>query len=64
MAKLTRSHSVAALVEVEPVFTAGSGRFSIGLTSKQIGVTYHLHLSADEAQKFADFVAAQRKVGA
>jgi hypothetical protein len=38
------------------VFTAGNGRFAIGLTSKQSGVTYHLHLSADEARDFADFV--------
>jgi hypothetical protein len=64
MAKLTRSHSVAALVEAKPVFTAGSSRFTIGITSKQTGATYHLHLSADEAQDFADFVAARRKVGA
>jgi hypothetical protein len=56
MAKLTRSHSIAALVDAEPVFTAGSSRFAIGLISKQTGVTYHLHLSADEARDFADFV--------
>jgi hypothetical protein len=54
MAKLTRSHSIAALVDAEPVFTAGNGRFAIGLTSKWTGVT--CHLSAVEARDFADFV--------
>jgi hypothetical protein len=34
-----------------------TGRFSIGLTSKETGVTYHLNLSETEAQRFAAFVA-------
>jgi hypothetical protein len=43
------------------VFTAGSVPFTISLTRKQPGVTYHLHLSDDEAREFANFVAARRK---
>ena len=38
-------------------FGAGTGRLSIGLTSKETGVTYHLHLSEAEAQQFAAFVS-------
>ena len=64
MAKLTRSNSVSSLVDAEPLFTAVSGRYAIGLTSRETGVTYHLHLSEAEAQDFAAFVAARRKVGA
>jgi hypothetical protein len=64
MAKITLAHSISALVEGEPVFMAGTGRFTIGLTSRESGITYHLHLTAEEAQDFADFVAARRKVGA
>jgi hypothetical protein len=56
MATLTKSNSVAALVDAVPTFDAGTGRFSIGLTSKETGVTYHLHLSETEAQRFAAFV--------
>jgi hypothetical protein len=33
-----------------------NGRLSIGLTSKETGVTYHLHLSETEPQQFAAFV--------
>jgi hypothetical protein len=62
MAKLTRSNSLSALVEAVPTFGAGTGRFSIGLTSGESGLTYHLHLSDDEAQRFAAFVADRRKV--
>jgi hypothetical protein len=57
MAKLTKSNSVTALVDAVPTFGAGTGRFSIGLTSKETGVTYHLHLSETEAQRLAAFVA-------
>jgi hypothetical protein len=62
MAKLTRCNSLSALVEAVPTFGAGTGRFSIGLTSGESGLTYHLHLSDDEAQRFAAFVADRRKV--
>ena len=57
MAKLTRSHSLSALVDGEPTFSAGPGRFTVGLTSENSVTTYHLHLSEDEARRFAAFVA-------
>jgi hypothetical protein len=54
--KLTRSHSLSVLVDGEPIFSAG--RFTIGLTSRENSVTtYHLHLSEDEARRFAAFIA-------
>ena len=55
MAKLTRSNSLSALAEGQPVFTTGTGRFTIGITG-QDGITYHIHLTAAEAQRFVDFV--------
>ena len=55
MAKLTRSNSLSALAEGQPVFSAGTGRFTIGITGGD-GITYHVHLSAAEAQRFVDFV--------
>ena len=64
MAKLTRSNSVAALVDAVPTFGAGTGRFSIGLTSRETGLTYHVHLSEDEAQRFAAFVTERSKARA
>jgi hypothetical protein len=63
MAKLTRSNSLSALADGQPVFSAGTGRFTIGVTGHD-GMTYHLHLFEDEAQDFADSVAARRKIGA
>jgi hypothetical protein len=58
MAKLTRSHSLSALVEGEPTFSAGLDRFTICLTSRENSVTtYHLHLSEDEARRFAALIA-------
>jgi hypothetical protein len=62
MAKLTRSNSISALVDAEPTFGAGTGRFSIGLTSRETGLTYHLHLTEAEARTFAAFVT--ERVGA
>jgi hypothetical protein len=58
MAKLTRSNSVAALVDSIPTFGAHGPApgFSIGLASRDSGITYHLHLSDDEARRFAAFV--------
>jgi hypothetical protein len=47
--------SLSAPAEGEPVFTTGSGRFSIGITGRD-GNTYHLYLTAAEAQRFVDFV--------
>jgi hypothetical protein len=32
MAKLTRSNSLTALAEGQPVFSVGAGRFTIGIT--------------------------------
>ena len=55
MAKLTRSNSLSALAEGQPVFSAGTGRFTIGITG-QDGMTYHVHLTAAEAQRFVTFV--------
>src|SRR6478752_4360454 len=42
MAKLTRSNSLSAFAEGKPVFSAGTARFSIGITGQE-GVTYHVH---------------------
>jgi hypothetical protein len=55
MAKLTRSGSLSALADGQPEFSAGTGRFTIGITNQE-GVTYHVHLSAAEAQRFVTFV--------
>ena len=55
MAKITRSNSMSALAEGQPAFSSGTGRFTIGITAGD-GTTYHLHLSAVEAQRFVDFV--------
>jgi hypothetical protein len=55
MAILTRSNSLSALAEGLPVFSAGTGRFTIGITSQE-GVTYQIHLTAAEAQRFVTFV--------
>ena len=55
MAKLTRSNALSALAESQPEFRAGTGRFTIGITSKE-GVNYHVHLTAAEAQRFVTFV--------
>jgi hypothetical protein len=57
MAKLTRSNSLSALAEGDPLFTAGTSRFTIGITSKESGLSYHLHLSEAEAERFATFLA-------
>jgi hypothetical protein len=64
MAKLTRSQSLGALAESEPVFTSGSGRFSIGIISRESNIGCHLHLSEEEAADLVAFMAQRRKVGA
>jgi hypothetical protein len=55
MAKITRTNSMSALAEGQPAFSAGSGRFTIGITG-QDGMTYHVHLTAAEAKRFVEFV--------
>ena len=55
MAKLTRSNSVSALAEGQPVFSAGTGRLTIGITGHD-GITYHVHLTAAEARRFVAYV--------
>jgi hypothetical protein len=62
MAKLTRSDSLSALAEGDPIFTAGTSRFTIGITSKESGLSYHLHLSEAEAERFATFLAERVEV--
>jgi hypothetical protein len=58
MAKLTRSQSLSALADGEPNFSAGPGRFTIGLTCRENrATTYHVHLSEHEARRLAAFIA-------
>ena len=45
------------LVEGAPTFAASTRRLSIGVTSAENGITYHVHLSEAEAKRFAAFVA-------
>jgi hypothetical protein len=59
MAKITKTHSKAALVEGDPHFSAGQDRISIDLTSSETGQTWHLHLSRGEARKFVEFMRNQ-----
>jgi hypothetical protein len=62
MAKLTRSNSKTALAEGKLTFSTGIDRISIGLTSHENGLTYHLHMSEAEAHRFAVFLAERNKV--
>ena len=55
MAKLTRTRSVSALAEGQPVFSACTGRFTIGITGRE-GTTYHVHLTTAEALRFVTYV--------
>src|SRR4029079_15290453 len=55
MAKLTRTSSVSALAEGQPVFSVGSGRFTIGITGRE-GTTYHVHLPAGDARRFVAYI--------
>jgi hypothetical protein len=64
MAKLTRTNSKAALAEGKLTFSAGHDRISIGLTSPETGLTYHLHISEAEAHRFAVFLAERSHVRA
>ena len=64
MAKLTRTNSKAALAEGKLTFSAGHERVSIGLTSRESDLTYHLHMSEAEAHRLAVFLAERGKVRA
>ena len=54
----------AALVEGKPTFSTGNDRVSIGLTSHETGLTYHLHMSEAEAHRLAVFLAERSGVRA
>jgi hypothetical protein len=62
MAKITRSNSKAALIEGSPTFSWGTDRISIGISSRESGLGYHLHLSEAEAHRLAVFLAERSKV--
>jgi hypothetical protein len=62
MARLTRSNSKSALAEGKLTFSTGNDRISIGLTSHENGLSYHLHMSEAEAHRFAVFLAERSKV--
>ena len=55
MAKLTRSNSLSAVAEGQPSFSAGTGRFTIGITDRN-GTTWHVHMTATEVRQFVDYV--------
>ena len=55
MVKLSRTSSISALAEGQPVFSAGTGRFTICITGRE-GTTYHVHLTAAEARRFVAYV--------
>jgi hypothetical protein len=46
---------LVALAEGQPAFSSGTGRFTIGVTGRD-GTTYHVHLTAAEAQQFVNFL--------
>lgn len=57
MAKLTKSDARSALVDAEPEFNFVSRGFVIALTKRDDpGLVYRLHLTPDEAERFATFV--------
>jgi hypothetical protein len=62
MAKLTRFHSKSALADGNVSFTAGDDRISISVSSQESDMRYHLHLSEDEAQRFAAFIAERVEI--
>jgi hypothetical protein len=64
MAKLTRSNSKSALAEGKLTFGYGNDRISVGLTSHENGLTYHLHMSEAETHRLAVFLAERGKVRA
>jgi hypothetical protein len=54
MAKLTRSGAKCA--EGDPVFFKHGDLVSIGLSSNETHVTYHLHLNLAEAKELASYI--------
>lgn len=62
MAKITRSNCKATTCEGEPIFSSDLDGFSIGLSSKKAQVTYHLHLTLEEARQLAAYVLAHDKI--
>jgi hypothetical protein len=62
MAKITRSDRKAATCEGEPIFSSDLDGFSIGLSARKTEVTYHLHLTLEEARQLAAYVLAHDKV--
>jgi len=56
MAKLTRSGAKSALVEGDPVFFKHGDLISIGLSSAETHLTYHLHLNLAEAKALASYI--------
>jgi hypothetical protein len=57
MAKLTHFNS-KTICGAEPNFSFGLQFFSIGLSSKQSQVIYHLYLTPDKVRQFAAYVLA------
>jgi hypothetical protein len=55
---------IVLLLESRSSPALGTGRFSIGLSSGETGLTYHLHLSEAEAERFAAFVTERGKARA
>jgi hypothetical protein len=55
LAKRIRSNSLSALADGQTAFSAGTGRFTIGITGWD-GTIWHLHLTVAEALQFVDFV--------
>jgi hypothetical protein len=46
---------LSARLPMASPFSAGTGRFTIGITGHD-GLTYQLHLTAAEAQRFVSYV--------
>ena len=50
-----RMASRSSLTGLAERFSAGTGRFTIGITGRE-GITYHVHLTAAEARRFVAYV--------
>jgi len=62
MAKLSFSNSKTIVCDAVPIFLSGCEFFSISLSGQQNQITYHMHLTAEEARQFAAYVLAHDKV--
>jgi hypothetical protein len=62
MAKLVRSDSQTVICEAEPIFSSDPELFSIGLSDQQSQVTYHMHLTPEEARQWVAYILANDKV--